>query len=154
MEVTSLAWTQCGRLDNPQKSSFKHAFSIIIIWKLKVCGTLNYNFKDLDLFSHRKRPTTKSLKFMLCASCEAVMLVWSNIYCLAKLGKKMWYFFCWEEISVARVPRCFDNYNMNEWVGYGVWHFSCTDCTRCGCWYLPLPYIQYLIFLWWGEALK
>jgi hypothetical protein len=28
--------------------------------------------------------------------------------------------------QVARVPRCFDNYNINECVGYGVWHFSCT----------------------------
>jgi hypothetical protein len=30
-EVTSLAWTQCGRLDNPPKSASKHAFIIIII---------------------------------------------------------------------------------------------------------------------------
>jgi hypothetical protein len=36
MEVTSPAWTQCGRLENPPKSAFKHAFIIIIIWMSKV----------------------------------------------------------------------------------------------------------------------
>jgi hypothetical protein len=41
-----------------------------------------------------------------------------------------------------------------RWVGYGVSPFSCTYWTRCGCWYWPLPYIQSLIFLRWGEALK
>jgi hypothetical protein len=51
---------------------------------------VNYDFKDLDLFSHRKTPTIKSLKFMLCASCEALMLVWSNILLhVAKMEKKM-----------------------------------------------------------------
>jgi len=50
MEVTSPAWTQCGTLHNPPKSVF-----FIII--LKFGGTLNYDFKELHLFSHRKRPT-------------------------------------------------------------------------------------------------
>ncbi len=30
--ATSPAWTQCGRLDNPPKSAFQHAFIISIIW--------------------------------------------------------------------------------------------------------------------------
>jgi hypothetical protein len=40
MEVTSVAWTQCGRLDNPPKSVFKHAFIIIILWMLKICRNI------------------------------------------------------------------------------------------------------------------
>jgi len=40
MEVTNLAWTQCGRLDNPPKSVFKHAFIIIILWMLKICRNI------------------------------------------------------------------------------------------------------------------
>jgi hypothetical protein len=55
------------------------------------------------------------------------MLVWSNILLHSKTGKKNVIFTnFWRKFQVARVPRCFDNYNINEWVGYGVWHFSCT----------------------------
>jgi hypothetical protein len=45
MEVTSLAWTQCGRLDNPPKSASKHAFIIIIMWMLKVCRNTELLFQ-------------------------------------------------------------------------------------------------------------
>jgi len=51
------------------------------------------------------------------------MLVWSNILLhIAKLKKKCEFWF-YGKFQVARVPRCFDNYNINEWVGYGVWFF-------------------------------
>jgi len=88
---------------------------------------------------------------MFCASCEAVMLVWCNILLRRKTGKQNVIFCFWGKFQFARVPRCFDKYNINEWKGYGVWRFSCTYCTRCGRWYRPLPYIQSLIFWWWGK---
>jgi hypothetical protein len=27
--------------------------------------------------------------------------------------------------------RSYFDYNIDEWKGYGIWHFSCAHCTRC-----------------------
>jgi len=34
--------------------------------------------------------------------------------------KKCDFIFFGGKFQLARVPRCFDNYNINEWVGYRV----------------------------------
>jgi hypothetical protein len=149
MEVTSPAWTQFGRLHNPPKSAFKTCIHYYYNLDIKSQEEHWIMISRTWIYSNRRRPTSKSLKFMLCGSCEAVMLVWSNILLhLAKLGKKNVNLFFWGKFRVARVPRCFVNY---ECKGSGVWCFSCTHCTRCGHWYWPLPHIESLIFLWWGK---
>ncbi len=69
----------------------------------------------------------------------------------SKTGKKKCELFFCGKFRVARVQTCFDNYNINECKASEVWCFSCTHCTRCNQWYWPLPYIESLIFLWWGK---
>jgi hypothetical protein len=42
----------------------------------------------------------------------------------SKTGGKKCEFFFLGKFQVAKVPRCFDNYNINKWKGYEVCCFS------------------------------
>jgi len=67
---------------------FKHAFTTIIIWVLKLWRSTEFWLQGHGVFLHRKRLATKNLRFILCSSCKAMRYAWWPLWIHKKFDQK------------------------------------------------------------------